>query len=140
MSTTTVSGNVLCLLEPKENAARTEQQLSQVTAGPTCLALQSVAESRRYVTPNYVVSSHVPVPASIVYTESANLFLHYIIALDLCRVAPKGFLLEEETDCRYCHLENLEVVIHSGSVVSVEYRAYHGRGFRLPKILLREQT
>lgn len=96
----------------------------------------SLTEHRRFIDPEHFVASHVPVSPALVYTPSADLFLHYVIALDLARIAPPGFLLLDPVDQRYVHVRDLRLVVHHGAVVSVEYRAYRGRGFRLPRIRL----
>lgn len=135
MSWGRVTGEVL--EHGKENEV--EESSRDTQRASTLYPQLSEAKARRYVIPNSVVASHVPVPAAVVYTESANLFLHYIVALDLCRVAPKDFLLPDEQDERFVELRDLELVIHNGAIVSVEYRAHRGRGFRLPRIRLKNQ-
>lgn len=76
----------------------------------------------------------VIVPTFVLNSTDCNAYALYLIALDLLRICPE-FAVPHDADTRYVEVSRLEVVVHDGPYVLLEYRVSRGRGFRLPRIV-----
>lgn len=70
---------------------------------------------------------------TLVSSTSANLYFKFLISLDIHNTFPT-VLTESLDDDRFVELQSLNIFIHDGAELSIEYIAKQGTGYRLPRI------
>lgn len=77
------------------------------------------------------VSGHVVVEPFVLNSSDCQVFILYLISLDITRTSPTFLTPVSQT---YVEVAGLDIVIHDGPFVSVSYSATRGNGYRLPRI------
>lgn len=80
------------------------------------------------------ITSNIVIDPFLVNSYSCELYLLYIIALDIARIDPYFMRTCVRDSERYGEIRSLKVSIHDSAFLSVEYTAVKGNGFLLPRI------
>lgn len=83
------------------------------------------------------ITSNIVIDPFLVNSYSCELYLLYVIALDITRIDPYFMRTCVRDSERYGEIRSLRVSIHDSAFLSVEYTAVKGTGFLLPRIKFR---
>lgn len=75
---------------------------------------------------------HIVIDTFLVHSESAALYIAYLISLDLH--GRYGDRLLADADDRFVQVRSLDVRVHYGAFCAVAYTVEFGGGYRLPRI------
>lgn len=82
--------------------------------------------------PSHHHHHHIVVDTFLVHSESADLYILYLISLDLHR--RYGDLLWADADDRFVQVKSLDARVHYGAFCAIYYTVEFGRGYRIPRI------
>lgn len=77
------------------------------------------------------IQNNIYCNAFIINSKSCNLYILYLISLDLHRHFSQHLNI---LDDRYVEVGSLQVAIHDGVYAAIEYKVVSGRGYKLPRI------
>lgn len=75
---------------------------------------------------------HIVIDTFLVHSESAELYIAYLISLDLH--GRYGDRLLADVDDRFVQVRSLDARVHYGAFCAIAYTVEFGGGYRLPRI------
>lgn len=82
-----------------------------------------------------VKQNYITVPEFLIHTKDCNGITLYLISLDLHKTSRDYLLDLVDGDLRFVEIGALEISIHASVFKSIHYKAYYGRGYKLPRII-----